>query len=229
MKIHLTILTALLLFANLVTAQESVRYGLKAGLNLANYNARVSIIELNTKSIPSFYVTAFADIPIQNSVFSVQPGLSFQGKGAKLSGEFADPTSSQYPAPVIGVTYIERPYWIEVPVNLIGRTEIGGGNQFLLGVGPYLSFGIGGEYSIRTSGSSLMDMFGIGGDIDYGQNGELKSVDFGFNFMAGIELVSGFGIQAGYGLGLTDIGGTKLYVPFEQKNRVFNFGISKTF
>lgn len=230
MKLRLLLVSALLMLGTTITfAQQPVRYGVKAGVNFANYKARVvDVVDLNTDPVTSFYVSAYADIALPHPAFSVQPGISFQGKGGQLTGSYST-TNNQGQPQTMKATYSERPYFIEIPVNLIGRMDMGNGNNFILGVGPYLAFGVGGEYRIRTSGLSIVDMFGISGDLDYGANGELKSTDFGFNFLLGFELFNGFGVQGGYSLGVTDIGGRKLGVPFYQKNRVFNLGISKTF
>ena len=219
-----------LLWAGITHAQEPVRYGLKAGLNLSNYQANVSMFEVNTKTLPSFYVTAFADIPLQSALFYVQPGISFQGKGGKLTGSYSTGNNTY------SATIEERPYWIEVPVNLIGKFELPADQAFYVGVGPYVGFGVGGNYRIRTQGAGLLDWIPtVRTDIRFGEDGHLKSVDAGLNFLAGFELANGLGIEAGYGLGLTDIGGRKISLlssdltKFDQQNRVFRVGLNVKF
>lgn len=76
------LLSSLLLFIG-VAVNAQIKYGLKAGVNFANATAKSSGISFSPESITSFHITGFADIAI-NDKFSFQPGLSFQGKGAKL-------------------------------------------------------------------------------------------------------------------------------------------------
>ena len=61
-------------------AQSGVGYGLKAGVNLANYKYSP---ELDTKASPNFHLTGYLDAPISSN-FYIQPGISLQGKGAKI-------------------------------------------------------------------------------------------------------------------------------------------------
>src|SRR5690606_3989022 len=109
MKLRTIFIGAMIALSSVSMAQQNVKYGLKAGVNLANYDARAAVFEVNTQNLTSFYVSAFAEIPLNYSGFFLQPGLSFQGKGGKLSGNFQDGNN------VYGITVSERPYWLEVP------------------------------------------------------------------------------------------------------------------
>lgn len=228
MKLRTILIGAMIAIGSVSMAQENVKYGLKAGVNLANYDARAAIFDVNTQNLTSFYVSAFAEVPLAYSGFYVQPGLSFQGKGGQLSGNFQDGGN------VYGITVSERPYWLEVPVNLVGKTDIGNGTQLFVGAGPYVAFGVGGDYKINTKGAGVLDWIPtMRTDLNFGNGGHLKSVDFGLNFIAGIELMNGLSVQGGYGLGLTDVGGNKFFssnlTKLDQKNRVWSFGLGKTF
>lgn len=236
MRIYTSILSLiLLLVVQFGWSQQPIKYGLKAGLTIADYQARVSIVDLNIDPVTSFYVTAFADIPLAESAFSIQPGISFQGKGGKLGGTYTYSSNGEG-ARSVSAAYTERPYWLEIPVNLVGRTEIAPGTSLFVGAGPYIAFGVGGQWRINTQGASVLDWVGLSRDLSFGNDGALKSTDFGLNFLAGVELISGFSIQGGYGLGLTQIGSRKMNIPLtelglalDQKNRVWRFGVAKTF
>ncbi|MFD2969748.1 porin family protein [Sphingobacterium bambusae] len=208
-KILLSLGAALLLAAG---AQAQTSYGLKAGVNLGKYSNPSSIAKDYQVMNPSFYVTGFADLPVA-SQFSIQPGVSLQGKGNKFKfdGDGADGKIS---------TNVMS---IEVPVNAVYWIPAGSGNVFL-GAGPYIGFNISG----KTKGSGNLGGFGGEGeqDIEFGSgDGEMKVIEAGANFMAGYKLSNGFLINAGYGLGLTALNNSG----DNYSNRVLSFGVGFQF
>lgn len=64
-------------------AMAQTGFGLKAGVNMAKMTIEVEK-GVKTPSHVTYFVTAFADLPLADQ-FSIQPGLSLQGKGAKAS------------------------------------------------------------------------------------------------------------------------------------------------
>ena len=179
------------------------------------------------------------NIPV-HSMLSVQPGLTLIGKGVKLTSSEELPAGADF--------YLQyTPLYLEIPVNLIANFEAGPGKVFV-GAGPYLSFGIGGKAKgVATFNDNPVDPF-IGSSDDnntynydrslkFGTNSstdkskDLKSLDFGLNFLLGYQLTNGLSINGGYGLGLTNIDadsgieGNKESV----KNSVISVGLGFTF
>lgn len=182
-------------------AQE-LGYGFKAGVNLPNYNFSNSDIE--TESATNFHVTGYLDAPI-NHMFSIQPGVSLQGKGAKLmDNEFG--------------TIKQNTMWIEVPVNAVAKFPTMGGGNFFLGAGPYAAFGISGKNEYEG------ESFDAQQDFEFGKDGAQKGTDFGLNFLAGYRLGNGLTLGAGYGLGLADIAPDNSS-DVKQNNRVISFSV----
>ncbi|MFB5944631.1 porin family protein [Albibacterium profundi] len=181
-------------------AQE-LGYGFKAGVNLPNYNFSNS--DLETESTTNFHVTGYLDAPI-NQMFSIQPGVSLQGKGAKLENEMG--------------SWKQNTMWIEVPVNAVAKFPTMGGGNFFLGAGPYAAFGISGENKIESGDFELSDEF------EFGKDGTQKGTDFGVNFLAGYRLGNGLTLGAGYGLGLADIAPDNSS-DIKQTNRVLSFSV----
>lgn|SRR5690606_24909378 len=181
-------------------AQE-LGYGFKAGVNLPNYNFSNS--DLETESTTNFHVTGYLDAPI-NQMFSIQPGVSLQGKGAKLENEMG--------------SWKQNTMWIEVPVNAVAKFPTMGGGNFFLGAGPYAAFGISGENKIESGDFELSDEF------EFGKDGTQKGTDFGVNFLAGYRLGNGLTLGAGYGLGLADIAPDN-NSDIKQTNRVLSFSV----
>ncbi len=177
-------------------AQAQVSYGLKAGVNLGQY----SNSDIDQKNNTSFQLTGFADLPIATN-FSIQPGVSLQGKGTKISE---------------GVAMTRNVMSIEVPVNLVYWIPAGSGSVFL-GAGPYVGFNVSGKDKI--DGNSINLKF-------TGDDKDMNLLDAGANFMAGYKLTNGFLLNAGYNLGLN-----QLVSDSEDKfsNRVWSFGIGFQF
>lgn len=200
-KLLLSIGAAFLLAAG---AQAQTGYGIKAGVNLGKYSNFGDEQSNNT----SFHVTGFADLPVAPQ-FSIQPGVSLQGKGTKFVGAYenfdADATINTMS--------------IEIPVNAVYYIPAGAGDVFL-GAGPYIGFNVSGKEKLR---GSLGDYSGeTEWDLEIGNDKDLKLIDAGINFMAGYKLNNGFLINAGYGLGLTNIISNAVD---NVSNRVFSFGI----
>lgn len=202
-KLLLTIGAAFLVAAG---AQAQTGYGLKAGLNLGKYSNFGDDQSSNT----SFYVTGFADLPIAPQ-FSIQPGVSLQGKGTKFVGYYED-LDVEADASINTMS-------IEIPVNAVYYIPAGAGDVFL-GAGPYIGFNVSGKEKLK---GEVGDYNGATEwDMEIGNEKDLKLLDAGLNFMAGYRLNNGLLINAGYGLGLTNV------IPYANEtvaNRVFSFGI----
>jgi len=210
MKKLLLSITALLFATGGAFAQQEMGFGLKAGVNFPNYHWSGDGTE--TSSITNFHITAFLDAPIVEDWFYVQPGISLQGKGAKLAdeGDFKLKQSTM---------------WIEVPVNFVAKFPAADAGSFFIGAGPYVAFGISGKNKIENGDSSVehnIPDFEFGGD-----DGALKTTDFGLNFIGGFEFNNGLMIHGGYGMGLTDIRGSNNdYFPDNKlTNRVWTVGL----
>ncbi|MFC5283893.1 outer membrane beta-barrel protein [Pedobacter alpinus] len=164
-----------------------------------------------TETTTNFNLTGYADIPM-SAMFSIQPGISLQGKGAK----YFDNGTTQFEDNVLA---------IEIPVNLLANIPVGPG-KFYLGGGPYAGFNVAGQRKV-TSGNNTSES-----DLTFGNDAgdNIKSTDFGVNFLAGYQLSSGLNFGAGYGLGLTNLrpnsnSGTNV----EQNNRVLSFTVGFAF
>ncbi|RKO69078.1 PorT family protein [Sphingobacterium puteale] len=194
------LLSAAILFGSLgAFAQGGLGYGLRAGVNIPKYSTEID----QTKSNTGFFVTGYLDAPI-SPYFSIQPGLSLQNKGTKWK-----PTDDQREAKESIMT-------LDIPVNAVAKFPTTSGN-FFVGAGPYVGFGLSGKYKGEDNQSKFEN------DIKFGSEAgnDLKRTDFGVNFLAGYQLSNGFQINAGYGLGLTNLSPNGGSI----KNRVWSIGI----
>lgn len=196
------------------TTSSSVksRFGLKGGLSLPKYKYVNNDANTSneTETTTNFHVTGYADVPVSD-LFSIQPGISLQGKGAK----YFDNGTTQVEDNILA---------IEVPVNLLVNFPAGPGHLFI-GGGPYAGFNISGQREV-ISGTTSESKLNIGNN----SGDDLKALDFGVNFLAGYQLNSGLNFGAGYGLGLTNLRPTSTSATnVEQNNRVLSFSIGYAF
>lgn len=206
MKKLLFICVGLLMGTVAFAQTSSLGFGLKAGVNFPKYNFSGSNSNFETNSSTNFHVTGFLDAPLGRN-FSVQPGISLQGKGGELLSSSVG-------------TVTQNTMWLEVPVNLVAKVPMGNSN-FFIGAGPYIGFGLSGKNKYDSDWVSAEEEF------EFGSDGTLKSTDFGVNFIAGFHLGQGFLIHAGYGLGLSDIraSNNEFFPEDRLTNRVFSVGL----
>ena len=187
--------------------RQPLGYGLKAGVAFPNYNFSGSNSSYSTDAATNFNVTAFLDAPIVSNYLYVQPGVSLQGKGAKLSSGSA--------------SFTQNTMWLEVPVNFVFKAPTGNVGSLFVGAGPYVGFGLSGKNKFDSN------IVGVTSDVSFGKDKDLKTTDFGLNFIGGYQLNNGFMIHAGYGLGLTDIRGSNnsYFNDNNLTNRVWTVGV----
>ncbi len=195
-KVLLSLGAALLMAAG---AQAQVSYGIKAGVNLAKY----SNID-NAKNNTGFYVTGFADLPVAPQ-FSIQPGVSLQNKGSKV----------EWKEESLSLEAKTTTMSIEIPVNAVYYIPTGASGSVFLGAGPYIGFNVSGKEKFNGEKT----------DIKFGsKEDQMKVIDAGANFMLGYKMSNGLLINAGYGLGLTNLSNIS-GSDNKLSNRVLSFGI----
>ncbi|WP_257668682.1 porin family protein [Parapedobacter tibetensis] len=193
-------------------AQE-VGYGVKAGLNLGKYSNVSDAAKDYQKMNPSFYVSGYADLAVAPQ-FSIQPGISLQGKGEKYDFD-GDNMDGSVTTNVMA---------LEIPVNAVYYIPTGSSGSVFLGAGPYVGYSLSGKTKVK---GNVGDIWGGEGDYDLkfsGDDKDQKPFDFGVNFMAGYRLSNGFLINAGYGLGLSNLSPSD-NSDSKFSNRVLSFGV----
>lgn len=170
-------------------AQGKTTFGVRAGVNFQNINGRdFNDDKLENKLTTGFNVGVNAEIPVGID-FYVQPGVLFSTKGAKLEN-----TDDK-----LNLSYIE------VPVNLLYKPEVGTG-RLLLGFGPYIGFGVGGKYKPENGNdldvkfkNTITQAEAISGDVYF------KSIDAGGNLLFGYEMANNLSVQLNAQLGMVKI------------------------
>jgi hypothetical protein len=181
-------------------------FGIRGGVNFAKFSGSDGENGGSTNSVTTFAIGAFADFKTGDN-FSIQPGLSYTGKGS----EGTDETTGN-PADI-------KTFYLQVPVNLVYHIPAAFGNVYL-GAGPYLGIGLSGKVKGRN-GSTLDE------DIHFGDGTDgFKRTEVGLNGIAGFEFKGGLILGLNYDMGLTSIIDAD---PITLKNRVFGISIGYKF
>ena len=184
----LFILSAIVCLTQVSFAQT--RFGLRGGLNIANQKISVNAFGDNVSqsgdAIASFHIGGMADIKL-SELFYLQPSLLISGKGTDFNGEddFGNPVTAKI-----------RPFYVEIPVNLVVKTTLPSTNLTVYGgAGPSIGFGAFGK--VKSDGESE-DAF---------QEDGFKRLDFGINLTAGVETPSGWQFSFHFTPGIANIYG----------------------
>jgi OOP family OmpA-OmpF porin len=140
-----------------------------------------------------------ANLPLGNSNLYFQPGILYYNKGRKYAARF-DTTVSQ----TLSVTSFEHLNYLELPLNLVYKFNLGRNAKFIIGAGPYGSFFYTGKLKTETVSKY--------GDYDMQENndpavgtgpGKYTVLNYGVNGLAGFEFDRVF-LTANYSQGLND-------------------------
>lgn len=198
MKIKLIFLVLIgILTTSNIMAQEASKgkttFGLLGGINFQNLNGKYANGDkMDNNLIIGFHVGANVQIPIVPE-FYFQPGLLFSTKGAKNTN--AARTS----------TY--KISYIEMPLNLVYKALLGNG-YVMLGFGPYLAYGIGGNVKIEGGPITVENDIEFKNVVEPGDDiltPYYKAFDMGANIFAGYEMANGIFAQINTQFGLLKI------------------------
>ena len=199
-------------FSFSVTAYcQKTRFGITAGASLANTMVKADNISVSADNKVGFTAGGLADIPISEN-FLFQPAVNYVMKGAQVKMPEYDYKSS--------LTL----HYVEMPLNVLFKPDMQKVN-FFIGAGPSIAVALSGEERETDNGNTTTYKYKIGSNPD---EHDFKRMDFGANFITGIETKSGFLIAINYNLGLSNIApgssddGTI-------KNRYFGFKVGYMF
>ncbi len=163
------------MFSNQVTAQEKpVALGIKGGLNLSTFGGNLK----DTKSVLRYQFGITAEIALPDHMY-ILTGLDFQTKGSRYN------TTSDS-----GIKY--NPMYLQVPVNIGYKYDLGKNIRLTGSAGPYIAYGIGGKAKTVEGKESV-----------FGKN-KFKRFDYGLTAGAGVEFGK-IAVVAGYEYGLANI------------------------
>jgi len=187
--------TALILSGAFITATaqststgSGISFGIRAGVNLQNINGKDGNGDkLENKLVPRFQGGLTVDIPLADQ-FYIQPGVLFSGKGAKEKDTDLNVSLS----------------YIDVPVTFLFKPALGTGHM-LLGVGPYVGFGIAGNVEDDNENEEKVKFENEVTLLQAATDPYFRRLDAGANLLVGYEMSSKFSIQLNAQLGMAKI------------------------
>ena len=201
-----------LLFLMNVAFSQDWKYGVALGVTNANYlldNVK-SGVSRSTSSTFNGHVSGWVTLS-PSRYFGVETGASVMGLGATLkTSEFGKREVQQHT------------YWLQVPVNVVGKLPLADSSSFFLKAGGYVGFGLFGKNYVPSSysGSAKQEFL-------FGSGGTQKGLDLGWTLNLGYKLKSGYLINLGYQRGLKDLAPDN--ASYEQRNRAYTIGVGYEF
>ncbi|MEP7373706.1 MAG: porin family protein [Chitinophagaceae bacterium] len=177
---------AAVLGSSLTAYCQKTSFGITGGASLANMHLKSGDISISVDNKIGLTVGVFADVAISEN-FSFQPALNYVQKGAK--NKMTD----------IGYESKLTLNYIELPFNFLFKPEMPR-VRFFAGGGPSIAYALSGTEKESGNGNTYKYKFGNNPDDD-----DLKALDFGANFLTGIETKNGFLVSVNYNLGLSNL------------------------
>lgn len=217
------IISTFLSLATLVAFAQLPTFGVKGGLNFAQY---VQPGYPTSQFLTTFNGGIFADFKLGN--FSLQPALNYTGKGGNYHGKETLTDAQGNNLKTVNTLFVQKLYYLELPLNLIYHIPVVIGNIYF-GAGPYIARGISAN-STFTGAIYTGEVVTQKEDINFG-NGvrDLKTTQFGADAIAGFKFNNGFLLNIYYDLGLTNDIATQPYNAGISKSRVFGVSIGYCF
>jgi hypothetical protein len=180
-----------------ISISSFAQIGVQAGATIASskYEDKTAGgLNITSDSKVGFTAGVFTEVPLTTN-FIFRPALNYTQKGAKV-----DYSSGSYK-----VTGKSTYNYVELPLDIIYKAAGG----FFVGLGPTLSYGIGGKEKSTVSGSPLPGQNGTTEEkVKFGNDkveDHYKPFEFSGNFLAGYQLASGLFIMLNYNMGFSNI------------------------
>ena len=165
---------------------SQARVGLAGGVSIARMES-----EPEGDGKLGLFTSLVVDAPIGKSKFSFYPVFSYVQKGQ---------TEPSPAGTLIDKQYIALRY-MELSTNFLYNVGGDKGGTFFIGLGPAISF------NLPSKRASFIDDLKTETDILFGPTPEndLRGVDYGANFIAGLRAKGGVFISVNYNMGLRDL------------------------
>lgn len=183
--------------------ENSVRIGLRGGLNLSKLGGSNALDEHDLKNKTGFHVGVVADIPLRAG-FYLQPGLFLSAKGTKAQMKSFEQTDKQEQ-----VRYAEeqnaRMLFVEIPILASYHLPLSNQVELQVGTGPFFAYGVDGKTKrswisegvmgiipFSTQGEDEVKTFKHSDDshTPYGQLDGMKRFDAGWNVSLGLTYLN---------------------------------------
>ena len=200
-------LIAALMFSGIISAsaqsEGDFRLGVTGGMNVAK------VTDLEADCRIGFNLGARVEYGITNQVYA-GTGLLLSLKG--FEEEYYDDED-------VKMEVKGNPLYLQIPIHVGYKYDLGNGVGLFGETGPYLAFGVGGKIKEEMKVEGLS----VEGKTDYFGDDAANVFDMGWGLRLGVE-VSRFQIHLGY-----EYGFTKVVDDTSSHNSNFNVGVSYFF
>lgn len=206
-----------------VTQTQGVRFGLRAGVNVADWSGDavqsvLDVAELTNGAVtrevrPGFHAGLYATLPL-GPRFTIEPGVTYSEKGTQLAGRVP---LERFDFLNARVTATARMAYIDVPV--LAKAYLT--NGLYLYAGPQASYLVSNKMRVEA-GALGFSAF----KQDYDVRNQFRELDFAVVGGLGYQFDSGLGLSAGYDYGLSSLDkGNR----FDAQNRVIKASVNFSF
>lgn len=200
-------------------ANSQTSFGFHAGGGLASLNSKFDGKKQDGgKHTFSFKVGGVASVGISDNI-SFMPELNFVRKGGKTELNETETIPGNLGTITTVVNGETNLGFIEVPLNIAYNASSEDGSGFFGGIGPVVSFGIGGKskgsstittaitgFPSQTASTSFNSDVKFDGKKDATDNNDhLKAFEFGGNVFAGYKMSNGVYAKAYYNIGFSNL------------------------
>lgn len=209
---------ALVISTAAFTSNAQVSFGVQGGAGLSSVTSKFDGKEQEgKKSVFGFKIGAIASIPVSDQV-SFMPELNFVRKGGQFKLNETENIGGGATITTVGNSETNLSF-VELPLNIAYNSASEEGSGFFGGLGPVLSFGIGGQtesaLTIKTTFPGIPDQtISNTSKADIKFDGEknatdgkdhFKGFEFGGNVFAGYKLSSGVFVKGYYNMGFSNL------------------------
>lgn len=201
------ILTVAAVFAFGFANAQDAKFGVKGGLNLANFEGDTDGLDMKSKA--GFHVGGFVAIKLSDK-FTLQPEVLYSTQGAKADNIQQDINGTIYTADVdFNLDYVNVPLMVKYYAA----------EKFNIEFGPQVGFLTAAKVKATINGNSAEQ------DV----KDQFESVDFGVNVGAGYDFTEKLSAGLRYNLGLSNIAKTEPGDDSKLKNAVFSVSLGYKF
>ena len=219
----LAIISTSFAFAQKATSNSPVRFGVKAGMNVASLSKDATLEDQKSKI--GFNAGVFATIPLASS-FSIQPEILYNDLGAKSVYKYS--TGNETNGVKTKNSYSTNLGYVAVPVMF----QYNFVPNFYVEAGPEFGFLVGakekGDSEVTTyvggTATTATKSYSESINKDY-----LNTFNFGIGLGAGYYFTDNIGITARYTAGITDVAKDRPNGSDKVKNNVFQVGLAYKF
>lgn len=191
-------------FLFIINGKAQLRTAIAGGAQISsvpgNSNTQWDTLNHSYSSRKGFHIGLLAEAPFfKSSSLYFRTGMIYINKGRNYSSSFDTASSA-----LKGVNGSQFVNYMEVPVNILFKKDLGKKSRLVIGGGPYISFLFSGKEatSIRYSSGDVDNIENTSLKVPRSQ-GHYKNVDMGVNAFAGVEFGRLF-VNADFSKGLTD-------------------------